>query len=87
NIQMTRQTQIGSPTDRTVPPRNVDGATLFVPRTGSELREFLFADVEQAYQSADLGMLAHHLLDKAREQDELSPNLVFEHLKRSGVSG
>ncbi len=69
NIQMTRQTQIGSPTDRTVPPRNVDGATLFVPRAGFELREFLFADVEQAYQAADLAMLAHHLLDRTRDQD------------------
>jgi hypothetical protein len=69
NIQMHRQTQIGSPTDRTVPPRNVDGATLFVPRAGPELREFLFADMEQAYQSADLAMLAHHLLGKTRDQD------------------
>lgn len=69
NIEMHRQTQIGSPTDRTVPPRNVDGATLFVPRNGPELREFLFADMEQAYQAADLGMLAHHLLDKTLDQD------------------
>jgi len=71
NIQMNRQTQIGSPTDRTVPPRNVDGATLFVPRTGYELREFLFADMEQAYQSADLGMLAQHLLGITRDKDPL----------------
>ena len=69
NIQLTRQTQVGSPVDRTVPPRNVDGATLFAPRDGVALREFLFADVEQAYQSADLGLLAHHLLDRPRDQD------------------
>ena len=84
NIQMTRQTQIGSPTDRTVPPRNVDGATLFVPRTGSELREFLFADVEQAYQSADLGMLAHHLLDKARDQDFEKSQRLFHMVLDNG---
>ncbi len=69
NIQLLRQTQIGSPIDRTVPPRNVDGATLFAPRAAAALREFLFADVEQAYQSADLGLLAHHMLDLARDQD------------------
>jgi len=69
NIQLLRQTQIGSPTTRTVPPRNVDGATLFAPRDAGALREFLFADVEQAYQSADLGLLAGHMLAPARDQD------------------
>ncbi|NQV46546.1 MAG: hypothetical protein HQ504_02065 [Rhodospirillaceae bacterium] len=69
SMELHRQTQIGSPVDRTVPPRSVDGATLFVPRSGAELREFLFADVEQAYQATDLGMLAHHLLEPAVDQD------------------
>jgi len=69
NIQLLRQTQIGSPTTHTVPPRNVDGATLFAPRHAGALREFLFADVEQAYQSADLGLLASHMLAPARDQD------------------
>ncbi len=69
NIQLLRQTQIGSPVDRTVPPRNVDGATLFVPRDNAALHEFLFADVEQAYQSTDLALLAHHMLERARDQD------------------
>jgi hypothetical protein len=53
NIQLRRQTRIGSLVDRTVPPRDVDGATLFVPRNGPQLREFLFTDTEQAYQSTD----------------------------------
>jgi hypothetical protein len=48
NVQLKRQTRIGSPTQRYIPPRDVDGATLFVARSGRELREFLFADVEQA---------------------------------------
>jgi hypothetical protein len=61
-VQLFRQTRIGSPTDRTVPPRDVDGATLFVPRSGNGLREFLYADVEQAYQALDLAMLADHLV-------------------------
>lgn len=63
NIQLFRQTRVGSRIDRTIPPQDVDGATLFVPRTGSQLREFLFSDVEQAYQASDLAMLAHHLMD------------------------
>ncbi len=69
NMQLQRQTRIGSPVDRTVPPRDVDGATLFVPRNGRELREFLFADVEQAYQATDLALLARHLITAPTDQD------------------
>ena len=69
NIQLHRQTRIGSPVDRTIPPRDVDGATLFVSRNGTELREFLFADIEQAYQADDLAMLARHLINAPRDMD------------------
>ncbi len=69
NIQLHRQTQVGSPVSRTVPPRDVDGATLFAPRNGQELREFLFTDVEQAYQATDLAMLAQHLINGPVDQD------------------
>ena len=34
NIQLKRQTRIGSPVDRYIPPRDVDGATLFAARNG-----------------------------------------------------
>jgi len=69
NIQLNRQTRVGSPVDRTVPPRDVDGATLYVSRNLGELREFVFADIEQAYQSDDLAMLARHLVKAPRDQD------------------
>jgi len=62
NVQLNRQTRIGSPSDRSVRPRDVDGATLFVGRGGRDLREFLFADSEQAYQATDLALLAPHLV-------------------------
>lgn len=76
-VQLTRQTRIGSPVDRTVPPRNVDGATLFVQREGAGLREFIFADVEQAYQSNDLAMLARHIIKQPRDQDYDPENRLF----------
>ena len=69
SVQIRRQTRIGSPAARFVPPRNVDGATLFVPHTGRELREFLFTDVEQAYQSRDLATVAEHLIRDPVDQD------------------
>ncbi|MDB5477725.1 MAG: hypothetical protein JWM96_220 [Alphaproteobacteria bacterium] len=62
NIQLVRQTRIGSITNRYVPPVDVDGATLFAGRTGRELREFIYADVEQAYQANDLAMIARHFI-------------------------
>jgi hypothetical protein len=68
-IQLLRQTRVGSPVDRSVPPRDVDGATHFVSRSGRDLREFLYADVEQAYQAGDLSMLAKHLIVAPVDQD------------------
>ena len=64
NIQLNRQTRIGSPVDRLVPPVDVDGATIFVSRSGRSVHEFAFADVEQAYQSSDLAIVARHLVDR-----------------------
>ena len=68
SVQVQRQSRIGSPADRHVPPRDVDGATLFVARNGRELREFLFVDTEQAYQAADLALLARHLVRNPVDQ-------------------
>ena len=64
NIQLNRQTRIGSPVDRIVPPVDVDGATIFVSRTGRGVHEFAYADVEQAYQASDLALVARHLVDR-----------------------
>jgi len=69
SIQLKRQTRVGSPTDRTVAPCDVDGATLFVSRTGDELREFLYTDLEQAYQAGDLALLARHMVNTPIDQD------------------
>jgi len=69
NIQLKRQTRIGSPLDRTVRPVDVDGATVFVSRIGDELREFLYTDVEQAYRAGDLAMLSRHMVNAPQDQD------------------
>ncbi|MFO1067976.1 MAG: hypothetical protein U1E14_05565 [Geminicoccaceae bacterium] len=62
SIQLERQTGVGSLATRRLPPVDVDGATLFVGPAGRDLREFLYADTEQAYQAADLALLARHLM-------------------------
>ena len=64
NIQLNRQTRVGSPTDRIVPPVDVDGATIFAARGGKSLHEFVYTDVEQAYQANDLALVSRHLVDR-----------------------
>lgn len=76
-IQVTRQTRVGSPTARMIPPRDVDGATHFIARDGRSLREFLFADVAQAYQAADLSMIAKHVMTGPVDQDYDASNRLF----------
>lgn len=68
-VQLRRQTRIGSLINRTIPPKDVDGATMFVGRTGHELREFLFSDIEQAYQAGDLALLVAHFFRNPLMQD------------------
>lgn len=67
-VQLSRQTRIGSPVARYVPPLDVDGATMFIARNGQELREFLYTDLEAAYQATDLALTARHLLKGAVDQ-------------------
>jgi hypothetical protein len=64
NIQLHRQTRVGSATDRMVPPVDVDGSTIFAARGGKSLHEFVYTDVEQAYQANDLALVSRHLVDR-----------------------
>ena len=61
-IQLKRQTQVGSRSDIFVPPLAIDGATIFAGANGKEIREFLFSDLEGIYQATDLSLLARHLI-------------------------
>jgi len=59
NAQIRRQTPYGA---SFVKPTVFDGATLFIQKTGSALREFLFTDSEAAYTSVAVSGLAPHLI-------------------------
>ena len=69
SVQINRQTRVGSVTARYIPPVNVDGATLFVSRTQEEIREFIFTDLEQAYNATELSTLSRHIVSKPIDQD------------------
>ncbi len=86
-VQLRRQTRIGSPVDRAVPPRDVEGATLFAARNDREIREFLYTDSEQAYGTVDLALLARHLVDRPVDQDyDQNRRLLFVVMADGSVS-
>lgn len=68
-VQLNRQTRVGSRVDRYIPPITVDGATMFIARNGQEIREFLYTDLEQAYQANDMALLSRHALGRPVDQD------------------
>jgi hypothetical protein len=69
SVQIRRQTRTGSVVDRHIPPVNVDGATLFIARNKREIQEFIYTDLEQAYQSTDLALLSRHIIQEPVDQD------------------
>ena len=69
SVQIRRQTRIGSLVNRHVPPVIVDGATFFAARNRQEVHEFLYTDVEQAYQSTDLALVSHHMVVDPLDMD------------------
>ena len=69
NVAFQEQTDFGS---LDVPPRKMDGVTLFPDRTGKHLREFLFSDIEQAYSSESLSKLAPEIFGTPKDCDVLS---------------
>jgi len=77
SIQITRQTRVGSPVKRMLPPVDVDGSTIFAARNGRALHEFVYTDVQQAYQANDLALIASHLV---QEPVALAYDQVARHL-------
>jgi hypothetical protein len=81
SIQLSRQTRIGSPVDRMVPPVDVDGSTVFVARSGRAVHEFAYTDVGDAYQANDLALVARHIVQQpvsmAYDQAERLLHLVM----------
>lgn len=69
NIQLSRQTSTGSYDKCSLYPRQIDGATVFVSQSGHQLREFLYTDTEQAYQSKDLTLMSGDIISNPVDND------------------
>ncbi len=84
SVQITRQTRTGSRIDRYIPPLNVDGATLYMARSGQELHEFLYTDLEQAYTSTDLTFLSRDVVETPIDQDYDQRNRLLFVVRENG---
>jgi len=62
NITINRQTPYGC---ADIPPHPFDGATVYVQATLKAVREFIYTDTEQAYNSAALTILSDHLFSES----------------------
>ncbi|PZP56785.1 MAG: hypothetical protein DI586_02505 [Micavibrio aeruginosavorus] len=69
NVQIKRQTRVGSYVSRYIPPVDVDGATLFAARNGQEIRQFMYTDLEDAYSATDVSLLSRHVIGTPADQD------------------
>jgi len=59
NAQVRRQTSYGA---NFVRPGSFDGATIYVQKTGSVVREYIYSDAEAAYVSTGISVLSPHLI-------------------------
>jgi len=59
NAQIKRQTPYGASYVR---PQSLDGATIFVQKTGSVVREYIYSDAEAAYVANSISALSAHLI-------------------------
>jgi hypothetical protein len=59
NAQIRRQTSYGASYVR---PDSFDGATIYVQKTGSVIREYIYSDQEAAYVSTGISVLSPHLI-------------------------
>jgi hypothetical protein len=64
NITIARQTPYGC---SKVTPFPFDGATVYIQSTEKSIREFLYTDTEQAYNSPTLTLLADHLISSPQD--------------------
>jgi len=60
NAQIKRQTPYGASFVR---PQSLDGATIYVQKNGSVVREYIYSDAEAAYVSTSISQLSAHLIN------------------------
>ena len=67
NVMFKKQTPLGI--SRYVAPCEFDGAVLFIPPSEATVREFAYSDIQQAYSSDAVSLLAQHLIRAPRDME------------------
>lgn len=68
NVQVRRQTPFGCDYVR---PQSLDGATLFVQKGGSIVREYIYTNSEEAYVAQPISAISSHLIKTPVEMNTL----------------
>ena len=66
-IYAVKQTGLGCYEPRYIPPASVDGTSVFVARGGDAVVEYVFTDIDTAYQAENLAVRARHLVAQPRD--------------------
>ena len=83
-VVLKQQTKIGSISDRFLPPKLVEGSTIFVAKNNKEIREFFYGDINDSYSSEDLILFSSHMMNKPLEQDYDTSNRHLYILQSDG---
>ncbi len=67
-INVKNQSRIGIFNRRYLPVSNVDGATVFINKSGRQVHEFIYTDIDKMYQSTDLALLSSHMIHDPVDQ-------------------
>ena len=62
SVNIRQHTSIGAFASRYLPPQRIEGSTVFVSRTGTDIRELCLDDFGERYNATDLCPMAKHLL-------------------------
>ena len=62
SINIRQHTNVGSRSDRYLPPQTIEGRTAFVARNGTQIRELVLDDLKLTYSAINLTKFSEHLM-------------------------
>ena len=64
NVNIKQHTSVGSAIDRYLPPQQIEGATVFISKSGNDIRELDLDTLNNKYNATDLCVFSKHLMNK-----------------------
>ena len=63
SVNIKQHTSVGSNTDRYLPPQQIEGSTVFISKSGKDIRELDLDALGENYNATDLCALSKHLMN------------------------